>query len=308
MPKYPLRSSPPWHFRLAKWLIRNRLRGGYRLIELAERRGWLNCVVEYELSADVKLSVPLWRRENQWALPDLRAYESELVTQLIPQIMLGRMIFPDLWIDVGADIGVLSALLASKVGFSEGIVLEPNPVSFEFLEHNAAKLPFPVRAIQAAAADFTGKGTLAHSPNDPSDHARFLAPDEGGDLDVVRIDDLGILAGGSMVMKVDVEGGELAVLKGAAQTLANASNWCVAFEAHRDVVARTGIDPCECVRFLAGIDDLFVSVAERNIELDMTRPFFDQFSDKITNVICTARAGSAVGRTDFKKGNWPQDT
>ena len=82
MPKYPLRSSPPWHFRLAKWLIRNKLRGGYRLIELAERRGWLNCVVEYELSSDVKLSVPLWRRENQWALPDLRAYEKQLVSRL----------------------------------------------------------------------------------------------------------------------------------------------------------------------------------------------------------------------------------
>lgn len=302
MPKYPLRSSPPWHFRLAKWLIRNKLRGGYRLIELAERRGWLNCVVEYDLSEEVKLAVPLWRRENQWALPDLKGYEEQLVTQLVLQMMLGRMIFPHLWIDVGADIGVLTALMAKKVLFSEGIVLEPNPVPFEFLEHNTAKLPFPTRAIRAAAADFSGKGTLAQSPGDPSDHARFMVPDEAGELDVVRIDDLNIEPGGSLVMKVDVEGGELAVLKGAERTLRHASNWCVAFEAHRDVFRRTRIDPCECVRFLAGIDDLFLRVAERpHIELDMTRPYFEQVSDTITNVICAARAGSAVGQTNLKR-------
>lgn len=302
MPTYPLRSSPPWHFRLAKWLIRNRLRGGYRLIELAERRGWLNCVVEYELSGDVKLAVPLWRRENQWALPDLLAYENSLVTQLIHQLFAARMLFPDLWIDVGADIGVLSALVAKKVLVSKGIVLEPNPVPFEFLEHNAAKLPFPTRAIRAAVADFTGKGILVQSPSDASDHSRFLMPDKRGDLDVVRIDDLDIEPGGGLLMKVDVEGGELAVLKGAEQTLSNASNWCVAFEAHRDVFRRTGIDPCECVRFLAGIDDLYLRVAERpDIELDMTRPYFEQVSDTITNVICAARAGSAVGQTNLKR-------
>lgn len=301
MPNYPLRSSPPWHFRLAKWLIRNRIRGGFQLIELAERQGWLNYVVEYELSDDVKLAVPLWRRENQWALPDLKRYEKNLITQMIHNNMLGPMVFPDLWIDVGADIGIVSALLAKQVGFSEAILIEPNSVAFEFLENNAAKLPFPTRAIQAAAADFTGKGILAHSPSDTSDHARFLVPDPDGDFDVVRIDDLGIPPGGSVLMKVDVEGGELAVLKGAAQTLANASNWCVAFEAHRDVVRRTGIDPCECIRFLSDIDSLFVSVGERqDVELDMWRPYFAQVSDRVTNVICVARAGSAAEQGDLQ--------
>ena len=296
MPTYPLRSSPPWHFRLAKWLIRNRLRGGYRLIELAERRGWLDCVVEYELSKDVKLGVPLWRRENQWALPDLRAYEKKLVDSLALFSSIGRSFnhgsYPTYWIDVGADIGALTSLVAAKTGpFAQAILLEPNPVAFEFLEHNAAKLPFPARAIQVAAADFTGKGTLAHSPTDPSDHARFLAPQASGDLDVIRIDDLGLPTGGCIVMKVDVEGGELAVLQGAEKTLGSAANWCVAFEAHREVCQRTGIDPCECIRFLASLGNVDARVAEcREIRLDPARPYFEQVGEKITNVVCTHSA------------------
>jgi FkbM family methyltransferase len=296
VPTYPLRSSPPWHFRLAKWLIRNRLRGGYRLIELAERRGWLNCVVEYGLSKDVKLGVPLWRRENQWALPDLRAYEQKLVVVLSLFSNIGGSFndesHPAYWIDVGADIGALSALIAANTRpFAKAFLLEPNPVAFEFLEHNAAKLPFPTRAIRAAAADFSGKGKLAHSPTDPSDHARFLVPATDGDLEVIRIDDLGLPTGGSVVMKVDVEGGELAVIRGAEQTLRSAANWCVAFEAHRDVCQRTGIDPCECIRFLAGLGNVAANVAEsREIRLDPARPYFEQVGEKITNVVCTHSA------------------
>ena len=32
----PLRDRPPWHFRLAKWMIRNRILGGYHLVELGD--------------------------------------------------------------------------------------------------------------------------------------------------------------------------------------------------------------------------------------------------------------------------------
>ena len=287
MPTYPIRSAPPWHFRLAKWLIRNRIRGGYRLIELAEGRGWLKYMVEYELSKDVKFAVPLWRRENQWALPDLMAYEKDLVSMLAePTHDLPP---PIRWIDVGADIGTISALVASQSPpIAEAILLEPNPVPFEFLSKNAARLPFPARALMAAAADFCGKGKLSHPPADPSDHARFLVPAEDGDLEVIRIDDLDLLPGGSIVMKVDVEGGELAVLKGAEQTLRSASHWCVALEAHREVVARTGIDPCECIRFLASIGGVDARVAEcpEVLQLDSDLPYFDQVSEKITNIVC----------------------
>jgi hypothetical protein len=88
-------------------------------------------------------------------------------------------------------------------------------------------------------------------------------------------------------MKVDVEGGELAVLRGAEQTLRDAAGWCISVEAHRDVFRRTGIDPCECIRFLAQFGSVTARVAEcPDVALDPQRPYFEQVSEKITNVVC----------------------
>lgn len=287
MQTYPLISTPPWHFRLAKWLIRNRVRGGFQMIELAERMGWLNSDCRYELSDRVSVDVPLYRRVNQLALPDLLAYERPLVKLLTSTI--NGFPQPVTWIDCGADIGILTALVTAGCRELKKIIaLEPNPAPFPYLQRNLAQLPFPARANSSAVADFCGRGTLAYSPKDPSDHSRFLEPNEQGELDVIRIDDLEIVPGQPVALKIDVEGGELAVLRGAAQTLANASAWVVAFEAHRDVVRRTGIDPCECIRFLAGIGGGQALVAERpKITLDAERPYYEQVDEKITNVVCT---------------------
>ena len=286
MPQYPLRSSPPWHFRLAKWLIRNRIRGGFQTIELAERMGWLNYDCRYQLSDKVAVDVPLYRRVNQVALPDLLAYERLLVNLLTEQI--NRFPRPATWIDCGADIGMLTALVAAGCKeLKEVVALEPNPLPFAYLERNFSLLPFPHRAIPSAVADFRGRGKLAYSPHDPSDHSRFLAPDEHGELDVTCIDDLGIGPGTPLAIKIDVEGGELAVLRGAKQTLTNSSHWVVAFEAQRDVFHRTRIDPCECIRFLEELGSKKAQVAERpEIKLDFSRPYFEQVSEKITNVVC----------------------
>lgn len=286
MSTYPIRSSPPWHFRLAKWLIRNRIRGGFQMIELAERMGWLDYDCRYKLSDQVCVDVPLYRRVNQLALPDLLAYERPLVNLLTGTINAFPQ--PATWIDCGADIGILTGLVAAGCRqLKEIIALEPNPLPFPYLQRNLSQLPFASRAISSAAADFRGRGTLAYSPKDPSDHSRFLAEDENGELEVTRIDDLGIAPGEPVALKIDVEGGELAVLRGAKQILANSSAWVVALEAHRDVFRRTGIDPCECVRFLARIGPVQASVAEHpDVTLDSRQPYFDQVSEKITNVVC----------------------
>ena len=256
------------------------------MIELAERMGWLDSDCRYKLSDQVSVDVPLYRRVNQLALPDLLAYERPLVKLLTDKINA----FPQAatWIDCGADIGILTALVAAGCReLKEIIALEPNSVPFPYLQRNLAQLPFAGRAIPSAAADFCGRGTLAYSPKDPSDHSRFLAADEQGELEVTRIDDLRIAPGQPVALKIDVEGGELAVLRGAQQTLANASAWVVAFEAHRDVVRRTGVDPCECIRFLAGIGGGQALVAEcPEIILDAERTYYEQVDERITNVVC----------------------
>jgi FkbM family methyltransferase len=287
---YPICFSPPWHFRLAKWLIRNRIRGGFQLVELAERLKWLDLDCRYVLSGQVSVDIPLYRRVNQLALPDLLAYERDLVTILAEQI--SQFSAPAIWIDCGADIGILTALVAARCPrLKEAIALEANPLPWMYLDRNLSRLPFPARAICAAVADFRGKGKLAFAPHDPSDHSRFLESCAEGDLDVIRLDDLQLTPGQPVALKIDVEGGEYAVLRGAVQTLSAANGWVVAMEAHREVFRRTGVDPLECVRFLTQIGSLEARVAEHpHLQLDLAQPYFQQVKDKITNVVCIHRA------------------
>jgi FkbM family methyltransferase len=283
---FPVCDSPPWHFNLAKWLIRNRIRGGFQMIELAERLGWLNLDCRFLLSQDIAVEIPLYRRVNQLALPDVLAYENQLVALVSDQI--GRRRDPTIWIDCGADIGLLTALVASKTSrLKEVIAIEPNPSPFEYLQRNLAQLPVPTRAICAAVADFHGRGTLAYAKHDASDHSRFLVADEQGVIDVLRIDDLLIEPNQPLALKIDVEGGEFAVLHGARRTLTAAPDWLVALEAHLDVFRRTGVDPCQCIRFLQTLGNVEIRIAELpDLTLDCSRPYFQQVSQKITNVVC----------------------
>ncbi len=290
----PLRSSAPWHFRLAKWMIRHRIPGGYHLVELAEKLGWLNVLVRYRLSDRVSLDVPLNRRETQWAWPEIVNYERPLVELLAQKI--GEFSSPVTWLDCGADIGAITGLVAAQSPrIDEVIAIEPNPDVKELLGQNLSLLPFSGRVVPAAVADFSGRGRLEHFPTLRSDHSRFLVPDEQGDSVVTRLDDFDIPTEKALAIKIDVEGGELAAIRGAQRILTESPAWIVAFEAHRLVCERSGIDPCECLKLLRQYGATEFTVAEaRDIRLDDQRPYFEQVPLKVSNVVCVRPATNSA--------------
>lgn len=272
---------------------RRRVRGGSRLIQLADSLGLLDRVVSYPLGAGVRLQVPLFRADNRWDLDDVRHYERALVSQLarvvaeLPGPPAARLL------DCGADIGLFTLLLLSR-GLTLGAVeaFEPNPAAYPYLARNLEQLRIPARAHRVAISNFAGRGRLAASPTDSSDHARFLEHDEeSGTIPVMRIDDLGLPAGEKLVIKIDVEGGELAALEGARATIERAASFAVTLEAHRDAVARTGIDPGEFVRLLAAIRPVAVAVAERpDVRIDPGKLYFEQVTwPPVTNLLVHSR-------------------
>lgn len=288
-------TRPPWHFRLAKAINRVLGRGGFHLIEWAERAGALACDVRYDLGAGGSLEVPLDRRPNQWTLADVLNYEQALVAALAQ--VARTMPSPVRWIDVGADIGALTALVArSSPQLTEVWAFEPNPEAFAYLERNVATLAFPTHPCRAAVGAFSGRGRLVHSPSDSSPHAMFLEMSADGDLEVVRLDDAVAAtreswSTGGLILKVDVEGGELDVVRGAERLLRTVPRWCVALEAHADVARRTGIDPAVCVRWLRDIRPIHAAVAEfPDVTIDWDRDFFQQFPQgpRISNLVCVS--------------------
>jgi FkbM family methyltransferase len=271
---------PPWLFSFARELVRRKIKGGYQLIELLERTPLLKRAASFPLSERVTIEAPLWRRPNQLNLTEMREYERPLIQALAQEIAAARL--STVLVDCGADIGLVSGLLVEHCpSIAEVFCCEPNAEAFDFLNRNVARWPVAARALRLGVADFVGRGSLRQPSYHTSPHSAFIEADANGEFEVVSVDHLQLnTAGRCLVLKIDVEGGEHAVVRGALETQRAAARWIVTIEVHRLVVDRTGIDPLETIRLLetAGLGRVFL--AERpEWCIDLGQPFLVQAPD-----------------------------
>jgi FkbM family methyltransferase len=137
------------------------------------------------------------------------------------------------FVDVGANVGFHSVVAARLVG-PDGRVfsIEPDPFSLALLRANLWRhrcsnaTVFPV----AAAAE-PGRARLA--PDAEGRSGSSLVPAGGVEVEAARLDDL---LGGAVVdvLKVDVEGAEPLVLRGAQETIARSPRLVVVVEFRRE--------------------------------------------------------------------------
>lgn len=281
----------PWYFRLGKFLSKRKIRGGARLLAEARRRGMLNQLAIYSLG-DVEFRVPLWRPCNEWLEDDVREYEAAFMRELARAV--GRMHGEVTLIDCGADIGTVSAHLVSRCKNVRRIfAFEPNPAAFGVLRRNLSAMGLQTDARNMAVGDFSGRGRLTKASQDPSAHAMYIEPDPSGPIGVQRVDDIGIHDNRSCVIKIDVEGTEASVVAGAAQTIRQAREVIVAFEAHPKVAKRLERDPIEVIEALMEIRPGFTFHVDTtpSTTLNPHRPVFEQLPPtRVYNIIASARS------------------
>lgn len=221
---------------------------------------------------------------------DLVEYEKGFVAALVSEA--SKCTGPITFVDCGADIGLISVKVAAESGrISKIVVLEPSGEAFPVLQETLSSLPFNTQAIQIGVSDFTGRGELRSPPYDASHHARYLVQVQDGGFPVTTIDCLSV-HGPNLILKIDVEGGELGVIRGASRSLAAPTRAIVSVEAHPQVFDRTGIDPIRILQELAAIRPFRFLVAETGkTDLNLSRPFFDQQpkDGTIYNTICSSR-------------------
>ena len=130
-------------------------------------------------------------------------------------------------IDVGANVGVYSVVLARAVG-PEGRVLafEPGPENVRRLEENLARNGLANVDVHAVALAEEPGELVLRLGSDPAYHSTgdvFEGRASGGELRVRArtLDEVWREAGSPevSVVKIDTEGGELAVLRGARELL-----------------------------------------------------------------------------------------
>lgn len=152
---------------------------------------------------------------RDWVEPELRA--------------LDRLLSPgQVFVDIGANVGLYALKGARLVGrHGRVIAMEPGASARAQLEANLALNNFSwVDVIAKAAADVNGRATLHHVAlgDDPQAFSlieNLSARGRGEIVETVRLDSLVESLGLERLdlIKIDVEGAEAMVLRGAGETL-----------------------------------------------------------------------------------------
>jgi FkbM family methyltransferase len=199
------------------------------------------------LPATARVSLP-------WGFP-LNIHPGEVVGralwltgafELAVSEMIWRILRPgDLAADVGANIGYHTSLMALRVSGRGGVVraFEPHPVIFGELTANLELWPSAVRAgvclTQAAVSSAPGEVTL-HIPREFSGNRGVASVEAFGmgqeteqvSVKAVQLDAEFAAAAPIRLLKMDVEGHELAALAGAQRLLREGGVRSVIFEEH----------------------------------------------------------------------------
>jgi FkbM family methyltransferase len=174
-----------------------------------------------------------------WTYPSALHTEEEFVASYLKP--------GDIYVDVGANIGQLALRAASVVG-PEGhvVAIEAHPRTHAFLLDNVDLNGFEnVTTILRAAGETEGFLTFSDYVSDDQNHV--VVSGTGVSVPVQRVDDM-VVSGPVALLKVDVEGFELSVLKGAPNVLARTR--AVLFESWDDLASRFGSSAADVIDLL----------------------------------------------------------
>lgn len=201
----------------------------------------------------VKMALPgEWRGLGKFLFVFREYYEPELTE-------LERLLSPgDTFVDVGANFGIYTLVARKLVGESGRVIaLEPTAQSFEGLQKNIALnnlrnvLVFPVAASDKAGTAWLYYGT------DPVRNSLGKDPccESGGEQVATEcLDNILHQAGGGRVdvIKMDAEGAEELVLRGATNLLTS-MHPIVIYEKNPEASAHLGLAADGATKLLAGL-------------------------------------------------------
>jgi len=171
-------------------------------------------------------------------------------------------------VDAGAMIGDHTVTYARLVG-SEGCVhaFEPQPEAFACLLHNMKHLP-QVMCWGCALSDKAENHQIVLSDNVGASH---LVPEKSGDSHSITLDSLGLQR--LDYMKIDVEGYECRVLRGALETIKRCRP-AILCEVNSGSLERAGFTQAELFGLFYDVLKYSTKITGRE---NMTDPQFDIF-------------------------------
>lgn len=221
-------------------------------------RQYLNKVA-HSLIADNNPQVAIFAFDHIGIQINLRGvYELEELTSTLAWLNESQLINGSA-LDIGANIGNHSLFFARH--YEQVFSFEPNPKTYKLLEYNAS-LVSNIRCFCLGLSDHDGRAILNTDPANIGASSLTERPDQQPSLHqeielrtLDSIEEIQVLSIG--LIKIDVEGHELAVLEGGKQ-LIKRTRPLILFEQH-PMDLKNGISPVmECLRDMGY--EKFVSV------------------------------------------------
>lgn len=201
------------------------------LVERLVPAGTRPVTIRGGLARGVRAELDLRTEKAFW----LGHYEPPVQDFLAAHVRPGDVVY-----DVGAYVGFF-ALCAAALG-ARVFAFEPDPGNAERLRRNAAASGLPIEAVEAAVWEDEQGASLV--PGDSGLEGRVVP---GGSVATVTLDAFAARHVAPAVLKIDVEGAEASVLRGAAGVLA-ATVRALTCEVHE------GVDADELRSLLQGFD------------------------------------------------------
>ncbi len=158
------------------------------------------------------------------------------------------------FVDVGANVGTYSLMAASLVGPSGRVLaFEPVPATRARLESNVALNDAPqLEIVPKALGSEPGTTVLYLAAGASGLSSRYNQADGGRvEVETTTLDQVLADAAPPSLVKIDVEGMELEVMRGARELLCGDSPPLIVFEAHPDHLRAAGTDYATVRAFLA---------------------------------------------------------
>jgi len=202
-----------------------------------------------------------WRRLRVGPEHGRNARDNALASQVMARILRAD----SNWIDIGTSTGDILWHVLRRAPRGHHVAFEPIPANAAILR---ARFPARVTVHAMALSDASGEVEFQHVVSNPGysglERRTYPSPDEQVQtirVPVARLDD--VLPADLRVdaIKVDVEGAELGVLRGAARTI-RAWRPCVLFEHGRGAADCYGTTPEMIYDLLVGEYGLQISLPE----------------------------------------------
>jgi FkbM family methyltransferase len=196
--------------------LRGKANLAWQLMRRSERRGPLEGMWRVTLKDGTRLELPRQSRMG-WAVAFEGRYNQAAVRQVAEFIRPETVV-----LDVGASIGLWTVQLG-KIAASRRASLwafEPNPQNTPWIRSNLVlnDLAETVTVCEMGLGDRAESPLLAHTENGVGNGAIAVNGEDGIPIAIRRLDDIDLPAPVSFI-KIDVEGYETAVLRGAAGLL-----------------------------------------------------------------------------------------